>query len=33
MLFITQLIYLNAGQEAVFDQFGVVAIPLIAQYN
>lgn len=33
MLYITQLIYLNAGQEAVFDQFEAVAIPLIARYN
>lgn len=33
MLYITQLIYLNEGQEAVFDQFEAVAIPLIAKYN
>jgi uncharacterized protein (DUF1330 family) len=33
MLYITQLIYIVTGQEAVFDQFEDVAIPLIAKYN
>lgn len=33
MIYFTQLIYINEGQEVVFDQFEAVAIPLIAQYN
>ena len=33
MLYITQLIYLKAGQEVVFDEFEAVAIPSIARYN
>lgn len=33
MIFLTQLIYLNPGQEKTFDQFEAVAIPLIAKYN
>lgn len=33
MLYITQLIYLNEGQEAVFDQFEAFAMPLISKYN
>lgn len=33
MLYITQLIYLKAGQEAIFDEFEAVAIPSIARYN
>lgn len=33
MLYLTQLIYLKEGQEAVFDEFEAVAIPLIAKYN
>lgn len=33
MLYITQLIYLKPGQEAIFDQFEAVAIPLISKYN
>lgn len=33
MLFITQLIYLKPGQEAIFDEFEAVAIPSIARYN
>lgn len=33
MIYFTQLIYLNEGQEAVFEQFEAVAIPLIATYN
>jgi uncharacterized protein (DUF1330 family) len=32
-IYITQLIYLKAGQEAIFHQFENVAIPLIAKYN
>ncbi|MFN8357786.1 MAG: DUF1330 domain-containing protein [Spirosomataceae bacterium] len=33
MIYLTQLIYLNQGQEDVFHQFENVAIPLIAKYN
>ncbi|MEQ8583104.1 MAG: DUF1330 domain-containing protein [Marinoscillum sp.] len=33
MIFITQLIYVIEGQEAVFDQFESIAIPTILQYN
>ena len=33
MVFITQLIYILDGQEAVFNQFEAVAIPLISKYN
>ena len=33
MIYITQLIYLKPGQEAVFEQFEAVAIPLIAKYH
>lgn len=33
MIYITQLIYIVEGQEAVFDQFEAMAIPLIAKYQ
>lgn len=33
MFYITQLIYIVPGQEAVFDQFENMAIPIIAKYN
>lgn len=33
MLYITQLIYVKEGQEAIFHQFEDVAIPLISKYN
>jgi hypothetical protein len=33
MLYITQLIYLKAGQEQTFYEFEEIAIPLINQYN
>jgi len=33
MITLTQLIYLNEGQEKIFDQFEAVAIPIIARYN
>ncbi|MDP4218047.1 MAG: DUF1330 domain-containing protein [Bacteroidota bacterium] len=33
MIFITQLIYILEGQEAVFEQFETVAIPIISKYN
>lgn len=33
MIYITQLIYIKPGQEAVFHEFEDVAIPLIAKYN
>jgi uncharacterized protein (DUF1330 family) len=33
MTYITQLIYIKEGQEAVFHQFEDVAIPIISKYN
>lgn len=33
MIYLTQLIYIQAGQETVFDQFEAIAIPAIAKYN
>jgi uncharacterized protein (DUF1330 family) len=33
MIYITQLIYLNEGEEAAFNEFEVVAIPIISKYN
>ena len=33
MIFITQLIYLKTGQEAVFEAFENIAIPTISKYN
>ncbi|MES2795583.1 MAG: DUF1330 domain-containing protein [Bacteroidota bacterium] len=33
MIFITQLIYVIPGEEAVFNQFEAIAIPIIAKYN
>ena len=33
MTYITQLIYIKEGQEAVFHQFEHVAIPIISKYN
>ena len=33
MIYLTQLIYVKEGQEAVFHQFEDVAIPLISKYN
>lgn len=33
MTYITQLIYIKAGQETVFHQFENVAIPIISKYN
>tara|TARA_R110002167_G_scaffold54350_4_gene154836 strand:- start:154 stop:456 length:303 start_codon:yes stop_codon:yes gene_type:complete len=33
MIYITQLIYILDGQEATFNAFEAVAIPLIAKYN
>jgi len=33
MIYITQLIYLNEGQEDVFHQFEDLAIPTILKYN
>lgn len=33
MLYITQLIYIKQGQEAVFDEFESIAIPIISKYN
>ncbi|PKB17184.1 DUF1330 domain-containing protein [Flavobacterium sp. 5] len=33
MIFITQFIYVIEGQEAVFNEFESLAIPIIAKYN
>ena len=33
MIFLTQLIYVKEGHEAVFDQFEDIAIPAILKYN
>ncbi|GAA0878366.1 hypothetical protein GCM10009119_13340 [Algoriphagus jejuensis] len=33
MIYLTQLIYINEGQEAVFNQFEDVAIPTILKYK
>jgi uncharacterized protein (DUF1330 family) len=33
MIFITQLIYIVAGQEQVFNEFESIAIPTILKYN
>ncbi|MBP6794127.1 MAG: DUF1330 domain-containing protein [Saprospiraceae bacterium] len=33
MIYITQLIYIQAGQENTFDEFESVAIPIISKYN
>lgn len=33
MVFITQLIYILDGQEAIFNQFEAIAIPAISKYN
>ncbi|MEE9364760.1 MAG: hypothetical protein V3U92_19340 [Cellulophaga sp.] len=33
MIYLTQLIYINEGQEDVFNQFEEIAIPIILKYN
>jgi len=33
MIYITQLIYIIAGQETMFNQFEGIAIPIISKYN
>lgn len=33
MIVITQLIYIKVGQEAIFNQFEDIAIPIIVKYN
>ena len=33
MVFITNIIYLNEGQEEIFDEFEKIAIPIIGKYN
>jgi uncharacterized protein (DUF1330 family) len=33
MIYITQLIYIIAGQENIFHQFEDIAIPIISKYN
>lgn len=33
MIYLTQLIYIQEGQESIFHQFEDIAIPIIANYN
>ncbi len=33
MVFITNLIYINPGQEQVFDEFEKIAIPIMSKYK
>ena len=33
MIYLTQLVYIREGQEAVFDAFENIAIPAIRKYN
>lgn len=33
MIFITQLIYIKEGKEAIFNEFEDIAIPAISKYN
>ncbi len=33
MIYLTQLIYLQAGQEALFHEFESIAIPIMAKYG
>ncbi len=33
MVFITNIIYLNEGQEQIFEEFEKIAIPIIGKYN
>ncbi len=33
MIYLTQLVYIKVGQEAIFHQFEDIAIPLILKYN
>jgi uncharacterized protein (DUF1330 family) len=33
MIYITQLIYIFAGQEDIFNEFEDIAIPIISKYN
>ena len=33
MIYITQLIYINLGQEDIFNEFEALAIPIISKYN
>lgn len=33
MIYLTQLIYIKEGQEAVFNEFEALAIPIISNYN
>ena len=33
MIYITQLIYINEGEEDAFNEFESLAIPIIARYN
>ena len=33
MIYLTQLVYINEGQESIFHQFEEIAIPTILKYN
>ena len=33
MIYVTQLIYIIAGQEKTFDEFEAIALPAISKYN
>lgn len=33
MIYLTQLIYIQEGQEEIFDEFESIAIPIIRNYN
>jgi hypothetical protein len=33
MIYLTQLIYIQEGQESIFHQFEDIAIPIIPKYN
>jgi uncharacterized protein (DUF1330 family) len=33
MIYITQIIYVKAGKEQIFDEFEAMAIPIIAKYG
>lgn len=33
MIYLTQLIYIQEGQEEIFDEFESIAIPIVRKYN
>lgn len=33
MIYVTQLIYIVAGEESTFNEFEAIAIPIISKYN